>query len=79
MDRNKGKLEKVKTDPISEKEKQHEKKELSDAAKRAAKAAPKRSSARDELEGVEKIPRAQAEEEMKQAAQKIKDAQKKHT
>ncbi|GLV58985.1 hypothetical protein KDH_58130 [Dictyobacter sp. S3.2.2.5] len=77
MDPNKGKYDKVKTEPISSKEKQQEKKELSDAAKRAAKAAPKRSG--DELEGVEKIPRSQAEKEMKQAAKKVKDSEKRHT
>lgn len=79
MDPNKEKYEKVKTDPISDKEMQREKKELSDAAKKAAKASPQRSAAGDELAGVEKIPRSQAEKEMKQAAKKARESEKRQT
>ncbi|GCE19845.1 hypothetical protein [Dictyobacter kobayashii] len=76
MDQNKEKLEKVNVEPISAQEKQHEKKEIMDAAKRASKGASAKSSAGDELDGVETISREQAMDEMRKAAQKVKNANK---
>ena len=67
------KLKKVDPEPISSKEQQAEKKELMEAARKAAKGG---SKGKDELDDVETISKEQAEKEIRQAAEKIKNQKK---
>ncbi|GCE27337.1 hypothetical protein KDA_28210 [Dictyobacter alpinus] len=66
------KMKKVEVEPISGKEKQAEKKELMEAAKKAR----ADTKVKDELDDVETISKEQAQKEIQQAAQKVKNAGK---
>ncbi|GCF10524.1 hypothetical protein [Dictyobacter arantiisoli] len=80
MDTHKEKLEKVVTEPIPQEKVREEKAELHEVAKKAAKAEKKSGSVeKDELDDVEKIPKGQAQKEIKDAVQHVKKDEKRNS